>query len=523
MQTISTSRALKKTAALLLPLITLASTPLSAALYWDLNGDTAGAGVTPTAIFNATNSNWNTDSTGGTAPGIWVAGETAVFSAGTDATGPFTVTITGTHTAAGVVVEEGTVSLTGTGAVSLNTGSVTINSGATLSLDNQLRISGVAGSKLFLNGGTIQNVITGANGTFYDQDAEIVLGAGGGTLSYTTAGVLNILQTPSVISGSGSLTKAGAGILAIAGTGTYTGPTFVTDGELRIRTTANRLPVTTAVTVTTPGILNLNGINQQIGSLSGNGSIGLGNAVLTVGDATDTAFSGDIQNVRNAGGAAATGNGKLTKIGGGILTLTGNSNTYTGATTITAGTLMVNGSIAGTSVIDISGTLGGTGTVAPATLGNINLLANGKLSPGVGVGTLSAVLSGGGAFDISGGVTATDSDALIFGLDTPLLSDRVSISGGALAIGAGVLEFDDFLFSTFGGFAMGDYVLFDGTVPITGSLGPIVSGTLGGLDANLQLADGGNDVVLHVVPEPGSVALLFGGVALLTSRRRRRA
>src|SRR5687768_11927935 len=80
--------------------------------YWDLNGATDGAGgPTPTGTWNTTNTNWNTDPLGGAAGavGSWVSGDSAFFSAGSDATGAFTVTLSAVQNAGGLTVEEGTV------------------------------------------------------------------------------------------------------------------------------------------------------------------------------------------------------------------------------------------------------------------------------------------------------------------------------------------------------------------------------------------------------------------------------
>ena len=83
-----------------------------------------------------------------------------------------------------------------------------------------------------------------------------------------------------------------------------------------------------------------------------------------------------------------SGTGGLTNSGTGQLVLTG-SNSYTGATAVHAGTLLVNGnSLACTNMVTVAGgaTLGGTGTNG----GNVILNAGGQLAPGLtnNIGTL---------------------------------------------------------------------------------------------------------------------------------------
>jgi outer membrane autotransporter protein len=81
------------------------------------------------------------------------------------------------------------------------------------------------------------------------------------------------------------------------------------------------------------------------------------------------------------GGSAGGIGGSLVKVGSGTLTLAG-ANTYTGGTTLNAGGLVVNGSLA-SGVTMNGGTLGGSGTIG-------GLVANaGTLAPGNSIGTLT--------------------------------------------------------------------------------------------------------------------------------------
>jgi autotransporter-associated beta strand protein len=80
----------------------------------------------------------------------------------------------------------------------------------------------------------------------------------------------------------------------------------------------------------------------------------------------------------NIGGDNAA-DGGLTKLGAGTLTLTA-ANTYNGVTTVSNGTLFVDGSIPANAVASAGGTLGGNGTIG----GTVNVAVGGTLAPGVG-------------------------------------------------------------------------------------------------------------------------------------------
>jgi outer membrane autotransporter protein len=99
------------------------------------------------------------------------------------------------------------------------------------------------------------------------------------------------------------------------------------------------------------------------------GTVSLGNAVLTVDQSmADSTYAG-----------AITGSGSLVKTGSSTLTLSG-VNTYTGDTTVNAGTLAINGAMGGTIgssnvLVNLNGTLTGTNN---AIIGN-EVTINGTL------------------------------------------------------------------------------------------------------------------------------------------------
>src|SRR5205823_424900 len=98
--------------------VAMPCTARAATQYWDGNGATAGAGTTPTGTWGTSNF-WSTSSAGTVATTAWTSGNTAVFSAGTDATATYTVTVSVTQTAGAINFEEGTVTLS-SGTLTLN-------------------------------------------------------------------------------------------------------------------------------------------------------------------------------------------------------------------------------------------------------------------------------------------------------------------------------------------------------------------------------------------------------------------
>jgi len=225
--------------------------------YWDLNGSDANSGsATPTGTWDGTNTYWNATADGTGTTAAWSTGKSAVFSAGDDASGAYTVTVSDTQDITGLGFEEGTVTITGGTALRLvNDAPVVVNSGLTATVETAISDDG------------------------------------------------NARQ----------LAKYGEGTLILSGTNTYTGATSVVDGTLEISGSGTHAsPVTTyggtlnvnAGTVTTlnvpGGTANLNtGATATTANVSGTGLLALGG---TTGSLNVT---GGTVNV-NAGGTATT-------------------------------------------------------------------------------------------------------------------------------------------------------------------------------------------------------------------------
>jgi autotransporter-associated beta strand protein len=274
-------------------------------------------------------------------------------------------TFSGVISGPGSVVKEGSGTFTLANNNTYSGGTLIAGGTLRLAVNNAVPAAGI----VTINSGTLD-----LNGK--DDTIGSLRGAGAVTLGNGTlfTGVNNTSTTYSgIISGSGNLVKTGTGTFTLAGANTYSGRTNIAEGVLRLGVN-NAIPPTSSAVLgfifaRVPATLDLNNFNDTIGSLteipSLNHFVTLGQGTLTTGaDGSSRTFRGVI-----------SGSGGLTKIGAGTFVLAGN-NTYTGATTVQAGTLEVDGSCG--NVIVNGGTLRGVGSVA-----SIDALSGATVSPGV--------------------------------------------------------------------------------------------------------------------------------------------
>ncbi len=196
--------------------------------------------------------------------------------------------------------------------------------------------------------------------------------------------------------GARALTKQGAGTLVMTGTNTYTGGTTLSAGTLTVNSGAALAGGTGSLTVNS-GTLNLNNAAQTVGTFSGaGGTVNLGAGhTLTVTQGADATYAGTI-----------AGSGALVKDGANTLTLSG-SNSYTGATTISLGTLKL-GAAGGATNTPLGTTAAGT-TVSSGGALDLNGFTLGTAEAltlnGTGVGSTGALTNSGAAASYSGAVT----------------------------------------------------------------------------------------------------------------------
>ena len=326
------------------------------------------------------------------------------------------------------------------------------------------QVSGAGGGHIYINQSS-----SAEDGTFYANGATVSGAFGGRVIFY--------LDVP---------TAATATFIATGGTGGGGGGGIVfyyssTGDKARVEVFGN-------------GFLDIRGHDTPeltIGSLEGDGLVFLGGANLSVGSNNlNTTFSGLIE---GDGGA-------LTKIGAGILELSG-ANTYTGRTTVNAGGLVINNATdsgTGTGAVHVdAGILAGNGTIS------------GPVTVGTGSGTGAFLTPGMGA---SKATTLTIQSAVTFKSDgtcTCRLNTKKSKADQVVANGVTIKDGAQFAFKV-----TGDKQLRTGksatvisntaATPISGTFANLPDGstfTVGPNTFQVSYSGGdGNDLTLTVVP-----------------------
>ncbi|MEY7584176.1 autotransporter-associated beta strand repeat-containing protein [Salmonella sp. 237J8] len=393
----------------------------------------------------------------------------------------------------GTTISGGT--LVATNVDALGSGDVTDN--ATLELNTGGTFdNAISGSGQVVKSGDDVLTLSGANsysggtlisdGTLVASNVE-ALGTGDvtddATLELNTGGTFD-----NAISGSGQVVKSGDKMLTLSGANSYSGGTLISDGTL----VASNVEALGTGDVTNNATLELNTGGDFTNNISGSGQVvKSGDETLTlsgsntytggttindgtlVATSVEVLGSGDVTNdavlALNTGGDFANnigGTGSVVKSGDETLTLSG-SNTYTGGTLISSGTLVANdvnalgtgdvtdnatlmlntggdfiNNIGGTGRVEKSGddtlTLSGSNTYTGGTLINggtlvandVNALGTGDITDNAtlalnAVGDFNNAISGSGKVEKSGDGTLTLSGSNTY-------TGGTTISGGTL-------------------------------------------------------------------------------------------
>jgi fibronectin-binding autotransporter adhesin len=375
-----------------------------------------------TNLWDTTTPNWSGDAT------LFIANDNVAFTDAGSATpaidlvggiNPNLLTVNaaqdytiGTTTSGSI---GGSAALTKSGSGKLTLSTINSFTGKTTVTGGTLSVAGVSNlgaapavftaDQLTLNGGTIEITASGSSAA----NRGTTLGASGGTFNIPTA--VDFVNTP-ITTGPGSLTKVGAGSLALNVANTYAGGTVISNGTVTVG--------------------NASGLGTGLATLAGGtltfpGATTIGNSLHVAADSTLT-FASTANN-------AVVLNGNLTGAAGRTLTIT-----PTGASTATT-RVRINNGLTNSFTFDANLVLNGTFTFA--TYNNVgDEVYNGVISGAGILGRRSPLAGTAGRTILNGdntytGGTVIADGAIGFGLDS---TGSPTVTSGPIGTGALSLE-----------------------------------------------------------------------------------
>jgi len=364
-----------------------------------------------------------------------------------------------------------------TSALTIGTTAITVNSAGTT-----LTNANASGSKLF----TISSGVTGTGNLAINNNSSIANG-----VTFSTTAINNV----GVVTNSG--TGSGAETLSV---GIGSNVTGITENSA-----TSALTVSGALTVNSSGttIINSNPSGSAILTISG-GATGTGNIILRNNSAISGGITISTTSINNVGSITNSGNGAGQTnlddgIGVNVIGVIQDSSTSalfmngtvvtTGATTITSGNLVVDGTVTDSDISLNGGVLSGVGTAGDIIASSFG----GTVAPGSSPGILNS-----GSVDWSAGPTTffvqLDGTTVGTTYDQLNVTGTVNITGAALS---GTVGFTPAVTNTF------TIINNDGSDAITGTFSGLGEGELFMLDGKqfrINYAAGtGNDVVLTYV------------------------
>ena len=396
--------------------------------------------------------------------------------------------LSGTNTYSGLTtVSAGVLNIQNPSALGGTNLGTTVASGAVLQLQGGIFVtnealnlsgSGLLGSgalRSLTNDNTWGGVITlGAATTIGCDTNSLTLPGGIVNSTYLTTfmntGTINL--TGAIGNGTGGITKIGAGTLFLSASNSYGGLTTVSAGALTVKNSSALGTTNSGTTVASGAVLQLQGdvaVPGETLSLNGSGISGLGvlrnlggsnswsGLITLAASSTINAESGTLDleaNITNSAsiatftnngtiifnGGLGSGTGGFIKYGAGLMLL-GGTNTYTGSTTINAGTVRctapgILSSVSATTVntngvLDLNSfnqtllSLAGTGPGSVA-LGGATLTAGATTST-----TFAGVLSGTGSLLKTGISTMTLSGVNTYTGGTTINAGAISVSAAS--------------------------------------------------------------------------------------------